>query len=85
MAPNVLNENGFIASMSRTANYYDNAAMESLWSTLKTELSAERMQMLPRNAVRQLVFEYIESYYNRSRLHSSLGYKTPVEFETNLT
>jgi putative transposase len=58
--------------------------MESLWSTLKTELSDERMQMLPRKAVRQLVFEYIESYYNRSRLHISLGYKTPVEFETNL-
>lgn len=80
----VLHENGFIASMSRKANCYDNAAMESFWSTLKTELSDERMEMLPRNAVRQLVFEYIESYYNRSRLHSSLGYKTPVEFETNL-
>lgn len=80
----VLNDHGFIASMSRKANCYDNAAMESFWSTLKTELSDERMEMLPQKAVRQLVFEYIEAYYNRSRLHSSLGYKTPVEFETNL-
>lgn len=80
----VLDESGLIASMSRKANCYDNAAMESFWSTLKIELYQERMATLPRNTVRQLVFEYIEAYYNRRRLHSSLGYKTPVEFETNL-
>lgn len=80
----VLDENGFQASMSRKANCYDNAAMESFWSTLKTELHDEHLQALPKDAVRQLVFEYIEAYYNRRRLHSSLGYKTPVEFETNL-
>jgi transposase InsO family protein len=70
--------------MSRKANCYDNAAMESFWSTLKTELHDAHLQALPKNAVRQLVFEYIEAYYNRRRLHSYLGYKTPVEFETNL-
>lgn len=80
----VLVENGFKASMSRKANCYDNAAMESFWSTLKTELRDEHLQALPKNTVRQLVFEYIEAYYNRRRLHSSLGYKTPVEFETIL-
>ena len=80
----VLDENGLKASMSRKANCYDNAAMESFWSTLKTELRDEHLQALPKNTVRQLVFEYIEAYYNRRRLHSSLGYKTPVEFETTL-
>lgn len=80
----VLDENGFQASMSRKANCYDNAAMESFWSTLKTELRDEHLQALPKAAVRQLVFEYIEAYYNRRRLHSSLGYNTPVEFEKNL-
>ena len=58
--------------------------MESFWSTLKIELRDQRLETLPRNTVRQLVFEYIEAYYNRRRLHSSLEYKTPVEFETNL-
>jgi putative transposase len=55
--------------------------MESFWSTLKTELRDQHLQALPKNTVRQLVFEYIEAYYNRRTLHSSLGYKTPVEFK----
>ena len=80
----VLAENGMLASMSRKANCYDNATMESFWSTLKTELQNERLDRLPKAAVRQLVFEYIEAYYNRVRLHSSLGSKSPVDFETNL-
>lgn len=80
----VLAQNGLIASMSRKANCYDNATMESCWSSLKTELSDERLDLLPKHEVQQIVFEYIESYYNRRRLHSSLGYRSPVEFETNL-
>jgi putative transposase len=80
----VLAENGLLASMSRKGNCYDNAAMESFWSSLKTELHDERLDRLPKDAVRQLVFEYIEAYYNRRRLHSSLGYQSPVEFENQL-
>jgi transposase InsO family protein len=79
-----LAHNGLIASMSRKANCYDNAAMESFWSSLKTELRDERLECLPKAEVRQIVFEYIESYYNRTRLHSSLNYQTPVEFETQM-
>ena len=54
----VLKDNGLVASMSRKANCYDNATMESFWSTLKIELHDERMETLPRHTVRQLVFEY---------------------------
>lgn len=81
----VLTENGLMASMSRKGNCYDNAAMESCWSSLKTELLEERLDRLPKGEVQQIVFEYIESYYNRRRLHSSLGYQTPVEFENQLS
>jgi putative transposase len=81
----VLAEHGLLASMSRKGNCYDNAAMESFWSSLKTELLDERLDQLPKGAVRQLVFEYIEAYYNRRRLHSSLGYQSPVEFENQLS
>lgn len=81
----VLAENGLISSMSRKGNCYDNAAMESFWSSLKTELEDERLDRLPKAEVQQLVFEYIESYYNRRRLHSSLGYQSPVEFENQIS
>jgi len=67
-------------SMSRRGNCYDNAAMESFWSTLKTELP-ELTGGLTRAAVQALVFEYIEGYYNRARFHSALGYQSPVDFE----
>lgn len=80
----VLTEHGMIASMSRKGNCYDNAAMESFWSSLKTELHDERLDRLPKADVQQVVFEYIESYYNRTRLHSSLNYQSPVEFEQQL-
>lgn len=74
---------GLEASMSRRANCYDNATMESFWSTLKHEL-VYRCQFQTRAEARQRIFEWIEVFYNRTRLHSSLGYKSPVDFENRL-
>lgn len=71
---------GLVASMSRRGNCYDNAAMESFWSTLKREALAESAAW-SNDRVRRELFEYIEGDYNRSRLHSSLGYQSPVDFE----
>jgi putative transposase len=75
-----LRRHGFLASMSRRANCYDNAAMEAFWSTLKRE-ALEQSATWSKDQVRRVLFEYIESIYNRSRLHSSLGYQSPVDFE----
>jgi putative transposase len=75
-----LQRSGLMASMSRKGNCYDNAAMESFWSTLKRE-ALEQSASWSKNQVRREIFEYIEAIYNRSRLHSSLGYKSPVDFE----
>ncbi len=75
-----LQRHGLIASMSRKGNCYDNAAMEAFWSTLKREAMAYSDQW-SRDRVRRELFEFIESDYNRSRLHSSLGYQSPVDFE----
>lgn len=77
----LLEEIRAVPSMSRRANCYDNAIMESFWSTLKAECFASYLPATQREA-RQMIFEYIETYYNRVRLHSSLGYLTPVDFET---
>lgn len=67
-------------SMSGTGNCYDNAAMESFFHTLKTEhVYFEHYQT--REQAKQSIFEYIEIFYNRQRLHSTLGYLTPNEFE----
>jgi transposase InsO family protein len=71
---------GLVASMSRKGNCYDNAAMEAFWSTLKREAMAQSASW-SKNQVRRELFEYIEGTYNRSRLHSSLGYQSPVDFE----
>ena len=71
---------GLVASMSRKGNCYDNAAMEAFWSTLKREAMAQSASW-SKNQVRRELFEYIEGIYNRSRLHSSLGYQSPVDFE----
>jgi transposase InsO family protein len=74
---------GLLASMSRKGNCYDNAAMESFWSTLKQEL-VYRRQFQTRAEARQAIFEWIEVFYNRTRLHSSLGFQSPVDFENQL-
>src|SRR6185503_15765704 len=68
------------SSMSRKANCYDNAAMESFWSTLKNELLLD-CHFQNKDQARQAVFQSIETHYNRVRLHSSLGYQSPVDFE----
>jgi transposase InsO family protein len=70
-----------IASMSRKGNCYDNAAMESFWSTLKHELIYRR-HFKTRAQARQAIFDFIEVFYNRQRLHSSLDYCSPVDFES---
>lgn len=69
-----------VPSMSGKANCYDNATMESFWSTLKLELIYRR-QFENQAQVREAVFDYIEVFYNRQRLHSALGYRTPADFE----
>lgn len=66
-------------SMSRIGNCFDNAAMESFFSTLKTECATG--QFATRAQARTTIFEYIEAWYNRQRLHSALGYLSPAEFE----
>jgi putative transposase len=74
---------GALCSMSRRANCYDNAAMESFWSSLKREL-VHRRHFVTRAEARAAIFEWIEIFYNRVRLHSALGYQSPVDFETQL-
>jgi transposase InsO family protein len=68
------------SSMSRKADCYDNAAMEAFWSSLKNELIYPQGP-LSRTQTIGALFQYIEIYYNRRRLHSALGYRSPVEFE----
>ena len=76
----MLRANGFIQSMSRRGNCHDNAVTESFFHTLKTEL-IYRTKYITREEARRSIFEYIEIFYNRKRLHSSIGYKSPVEYE----
>ena len=73
---------GLIASMSRRGNCYDNAAMESFWSTLKLELVYRHVFASHREA-RIEIFDYIEGFYNRQRIHSALNYLSPTAFELN--
>lgn len=73
------------ASMSRKGNCYDNAHIESFWSSLKYEVVFTSPAFATRDEARMAVFHYIETYYNRVRLHSSLGYLSPVAFESSLT
>jgi putative transposase len=76
-----LDEMGAVVSMSRTGNCWDNAVAESFFATLKTEL-VHRRSWTTRLELRAALFEYIEIFYNRRRLHSTLGYKTPAQVET---
>jgi transposase InsO family protein len=75
-----LEQTGLLASMSRKGNCYDNAVVESFFSTLKNELVHER-DYHTRDEAQAEVFEFIEVFYNRQRLHQTLGYMSPVQFE----
>lgn len=76
----LLARHGITVSMSGRGNCYDNAMMESFWATLKTELIHQQKYTTHEQA-RQSIFKYIEVFYNRKRLHSSLGYVSPESFE----
>jgi putative transposase len=71
---------GFTSSMSRKGNCYDNAFMESFFATLKTEVFDRKVAATRRQA-ELLVFDYIETFYNPRRRHTSIGFKSPLEFE----
>ena len=71
---------GLVPSMSRRGNCYDNAAMESFWSTLKIEL-VYRGHFVTRRQAQSEIFDFIEVFYNRQRRHTSLGGLSPVDFE----
>lgn len=71
---------GMVASMSRVGDCYDNAPKESFWATLKKELMSDR-EFATREEARAAIFEYIEVFYNRQRIHSSIGYLSPEQFE----
>src|SRR5512132_3307812 len=73
-------DHGVVCSMSRSGNVWDNAAMESFFSSLKTERTARKLYRT-RNEARSDVFDYIERFYNPKRRHSTIGYLSPMEFE----
>ena len=74
---------GITASMSRRANCYDNATMESFWATLKAECFGSTVPST-RSQARTMVFDYIETFYNPVRIHSALGFISPVAFENSI-
>lgn len=76
----VLQNQHILSSMSRKGNCYDNAVMESFFHTLKQECT-DQLVKPTRAEMRAAIFEYIETFYNRTRLHSTLKYRSPVQFE----
>ena len=73
-------DHGVVCSMTRSGNVWDNAAMESFFSSLKTERTARKMYRT-RDQAKADVFDYIERFYNPKRRHSTIGYISPMEFE----
>ena len=73
-------DSGVVCSMSRSGNVWDNAAMESFFSSLKTERTSNKTYRT-RNEAKADVFDYIERFYNSKRRHSTIGYLSPMEFE----
>jgi transposase InsO family protein len=78
-----LRKAGLVTSMSRKGNCYDNASMESFWSTLKLELVFRR-NFATHAQARTEIFDYIECFYNRQRSHSALSYRSPIDFELQI-
>jgi transposase InsO family protein len=76
----ILKERNMIVSMSRKANCYDNAVVESFFKTIKAEL-ARKTKFVTQEGAKSAIFEYIEVFYNRRRMHSTLGYLSPMEYE----
>jgi putative transposase len=76
----LMDAHGVVCSMSRSGNVWDNAAMESFFSSLKTERTARKVYHT-RDQARADVFDYIERFYNPQRRHSTIGYLSPMEFE----
>lgn len=76
----LLRKYGLVCSMSRGGDCYDNAVMESFYHSMKVEETHHR-DFRTRAEAREALFDYIEIFYNRQRLHSSIGYQSPIEFE----
>ena len=76
----LIDDHGLIQSMSRKGNCWDNSVAESFFKTLKSEL-IYHYRLKTRDEARQLIFDYIETFYNRERLHSANEYLSPVEYE----
>jgi len=74
-------DHGIVCSMSRAGNVWDNTAMESFFSSLKTERTARKTYQT-RDQAKADVFDYIERFYNPRRRHSTIGYLSPMEFES---
>lgn len=79
----LLTQHGYRCSMSRKGNCWDNAPSESFFHTLKTEL-VHQEDFKTRSEAKHVIFEYIEVFYNRVRLHSSNDYMSPVDYESAL-
>ena len=76
----LMTDHGVVCSMSRSGNVWDNAAMESFFSSLKAERTTRRIYRT-RDDAKADVFDYIERFYNPKRRHSTIGYLSPMEFE----
>ena len=79
-----LDKRGFIQSMSRKGNCWDNAVAESFFAILKTELVYHERYQGHQDTLHS-IFEYIEAFYNRERRHSTLGYLSPAQYEKQST
>jgi len=73
----LINQHSLTGSMSRKANYWDNSVAESFFHTLKNEL-IHQCQFQTQQQAKQEVFDYIETYYNRKRIHSAIDYRVPA-------
>jgi putative transposase len=79
----LLAQHGFLCSMSRKGDCYDNTAMESFFHSLKVE-QIQGTRYATREDAKADLFEYIETYYNRQRRHSTLNYLSPCDFEARM-